>query len=85
MTTLFERFEQKTNITSERQEIVKGFVEAINSERIGTKYKPVNPKMVAIKLAETKMTKSELYWFLKKCQNATSFGKCFFGSLKCNK
>lgn len=80
---ILDRFKTpQTNIRSERAEIIKQFVDGINIERINTKYKPVTPRAVAIKLGHIK-DKRDLYYFLKKCQNADSFGKCFFGCLKC--
>ncbi len=81
MQTLFEKIETKTNINSERSEIISQFVEGINIERLGTKWEPITPRVVAVKLGHIK-NKSDLYYFLKKCQNADSFGRCFFGCLK---
>lgn len=72
-------------INSERAEIISQFVEEINNEREGTKWKPIHPRAVAVKLGHIKQ-KSDLYFFLKKCReykaNKGSFSKCFWGSLK---
>lgn len=70
-----------SNVKSERADLIRQFTDGINAERVGTKWKPVSPRGVAIKLGHIK-SKSDLYYFLKKCQNAESFGKMFFGCLK---
>lgn len=74
---------KKPKITNERQAVIKEFVDEINKERIGTKWKPITPKAVAIKLGMLKSTR-ELYEFLSECRDYKnrngSFGKRFFGS-----
>lgn len=76
---------QKTAIRSERAYIISQFVEAINVERIGTKFKPITGRAVAIKLGILK-TNQELYEFLSECKDYKnrhdSFGKRFFGGFK---
>ena len=75
-------FEQpKTNAQSERADIIRQLVEGINRERIGTQWKPVQPRVVAIKVGHLK-TNADLYYLLSICKNAKSFGACFFGSIK---
>jgi hypothetical protein len=74
---------KKPKITNERQTIIKEFVDAINRERIGTKFKPITARAVAIKLGMLKSNR-ELYEFLSECKDYKnrngSFGKRFFGS-----
>lgn len=74
---------KKPKITNERQAVIKEFVDEINKERIGTKWKPITPKAVAIKLGMLKSNR-ELYEFLSECRDYKnrngSFGKRFFGS-----
>lgn len=69
-------------ITSERQTIIKEFLDEINLERLKTKYQPMTPRAVAIKLGMLK-TNEELYQFLSECRGYKkrngSFGKRFFG------
>lgn len=76
---------QKSKITNERQDIIKQFLEEINKERIGTKFKPMTGRGVAMKLALLK-TNQELYQFLSICKDYKnrhgSFGKRFFGGAK---
>lgn len=76
----------KSTITNERQAVLKQFQDEINSERMGTKYKPVTGRAVAMKLSHIKDLQT-LYYFLSICRDAKhrrgSFSKCFFGSLKC--
>lgn len=72
---------EKTKITNERQELIKQFLDRINAERAGTKWKPLSARAVAIKVGH--IPTSELYWFFKNCEQAKcGFSKAFFGSLK---
>lgn len=77
-----------TRIKSERAWIISQFVEEINKERLGTKYKPLSGKAVAIKLSHLK-DNGTLYYFLSTCKDYRnrhgSFSKMFFGSLKVNR
>ena len=66
---------------SERAELIGKFVEGINRERVGTKWAPVTPRLVAIKVGHLK-TNGDLYFLLKQCEQGKSFGKVFFGALK---
>ncbi len=83
---LFSKYKIETpkKINSERAEIVSKFLDEINKERIGTKFKPMTGKRVAMKLAH--VPTKDLYYFLSVCKDSKnrngSFGKCFFGSLK---
>ena len=70
-------------ITSERQDLIQHFVDKINLERIGTKFKPVIWRQINGLVAHVKV--SDLYWFYKECENAPSFSKKFFGVLKGNR
>ena len=75
----------KPNIKSERAEIVSFFIEEINKERVNTKWKPVNKKVIAIKLGVLK-SNDELREFLSECRNYKnrhgSFSKRFYGGFK---
>lgn len=71
---------QKLKITSERQELIQRFVDKINLERIGTKFKPVIWKQINGLAATCSI--SDLYWLLGECERASSFSKIFFGILK---
>lgn len=79
-----EKYQEK-KINSERASIISEFVEEINKERIGTKFKKIQPRAVAIKLGHIK-NKQDLYYFLSTCKDYKkrngSFSKCFFGALK---
>ena len=82
--SLLEKYKKqeplKKERTSERAELIKKFLFSINAERKGTKYKPMTAQGVAIKLAH--IPTEDLYFCLKSCQQAKSFGWCFFGMLK---
>lgn len=75
---------KQTKANSERALITSEFVERINRERKGTKWKPVTPRAVAIKTAHLSL--QDMYYFLSVCkQSRSGFSKCFFGLLKVNK
>ena len=67
-------------ITGERQELIQRFVDKINMERIGTKFKPVIWRQINGLVAHVKI--GDLYWFFKECEQGDSFSKKFFGILK---
>ncbi|HCB35129.1 MAG: hypothetical protein A2W52_03395 [Candidatus Taylorbacteria bacterium RIFCSPHIGHO2_02_49_25] len=67
-------------ITSERQELIQRFVDQINVERVGTKFKPVIWKQINGLIAHVKI--GDLYWLFKECGQGNSFSKKFFGILK---
>lgn len=76
---------KETKITSQRQFIISQFVEEINSERSGTKWKPCSPRSIAVKLSVLKTT-HELEMFLSECRDYKrrngSFSKRFFGGFR---
>ncbi len=67
-------------ITSERQDLIQRFVDKINLERIGTKFKPVIWRQINGLVAHVKQ--GDLYWLFKECEQGDSFSKKFFGILK---
>lgn len=67
-------------ITSERQERIQRFVDRINLERIGTKWKPVTARQINVLISFLKV--SDLYWLFSECERAPSFSKKFFGVLR---
>jgi hypothetical protein len=67
-------------ITSERQDLIQRFTDKINSERVGTKWKPVIWRQINGLVAHIKI--ADLYWFYKRCGEGDSFSKKFFGILK---
>lgn len=74
----------KTKITNKRQYILQQFIDEINKERVGSKFKAVYPKSVAIKIAHLNIV--DLEYFFSICmdckQRTGSFSKCFYGALK---
>ena len=66
------------------QGCIEEFVTEINKERIGTKWKSVTGKVIAIKLAH--IPTNDLYIFMSMCKDYKNrqgaFGKYFFGALK---
>ena len=68
-------------ITNQRQLLIKDFLDRLNQERIGTEWKPLTAKAVAIKVAH--LSDFDLKYFYKKCSDYKgSFGRAFFGCLK---
>ena len=88
MRSLFDILKEKPQIkqgaNSERASVIEEFVHEINKERIGTKYKPVSGKQIAIKLSHLKL--QDLYTFLSLAKDYKNrqgvFGKFFWGALK---
>lgn len=88
MKSLFEILEgqqnKKQGANSERASVIQQFVEEINKERLGTKYKPLSATAVAIKLAHLNL--QSLYTFLSLARDYKnrqgSFSKYVFGALK---
>lgn len=77
----------KGNIPSEkvlypRQEIIKMFVDRLNSER-GSDFKPLSPAFVASKMYTAGLkTNWDLWWFWGYCKEAKNFSKIWWWSLK---
>lgn len=64
---------------SERSELIGKFTDGVNASR-GKKYKKLTHAYVASKLAH--LSVSDLYAFLKQCEQARSFGAMFHWALK---
>lgn len=77
---------RESKITNRRQELIKEFVDSINLERQGTKYKSVTGKEIAVRLGKAQMSERELELFLSECKEYKnihgSFGKRFYGGFK---
>ena len=71
---------KKSTITSERQLIIKEFLDILNSTRHG--YPPTTPAYLATKF--TKVSNSDLKIFLADCKYAQNFSKYFWWKLKSN-
>lgn len=69
--------------TSERQELIQRFVDKINLERVGTKWKPVTARRINVLLSF--LSVRDLHWLHKTCEQRDSFSKAFFGILKSTK
>jgi hypothetical protein len=65
---------------SKRGDIVGLFIEALNAERVGTKYPPLKASRVAMMLSVFK-TCGELSQFYGSCKDAKNFSSFFFWSL----
>lgn len=70
----------KTKITNQRQYVLSLFLEEINKARVGTKYQPLRPAVLGVKLAHIKTR--ELYEFYSVCKQANCFSKKFWFELK---
>ena len=83
MEGLLEKYLQPTQkplFQSERAELIDRFVQRLNQARVGTKYKPLTPRAVAVWLSY--IPTEELYPFFRKCENAKSFSKLFWWHVK---
>lgn len=72
---------------SERGDLLDYFVEKINNDRKGTKYKPVKISYVAFRVGHLKKLQ-DLYYLKSLCDGEERRGevwsKIFFGSIKYN-
>lgn len=75
-----KQFQKEKTPRSERADLIERFLTRINAERVGTKWKPLTARAVAIKIGH--IPTEDLYYCLKQCQQSQSFGKTFFGMLK---
>lgn len=72
---------KEEKIRSQRDELVNHFVQGINKERLGTKFKPITAKQVALRLNANPHFKGqdgEIYMLLKECQQKGTFKKFFW-------
>lgn len=74
---------EKQILKHPRHKLLDEMVKAINLDRRDTKYKPITPKIVAIKTSHLSL--DDLHYLLKKMQQSSAPGKVFFGSLKVKK
>ncbi len=69
---------------SERGELLQFFLEKLNEARKGTKYKPLRPAALGVKLSH--LSVSDLYYLKSDCLDAErrgySFSKRFWWSIK---
>lgn len=61
--------------TSERAELLQFFLDKVNAARRGTKYKPLRPAALAVKLSHLKLP--DLYYLKSTCLDAERQGKPF--------
>jgi hypothetical protein len=73
----------KKRFTNERQYIIEQMVQRINSEREGTKWKPVTWKQINGMVRHLKGF--ELNWFYVEACKRANFSKYFFWALKTKK
>lgn len=66
--------EQKKSL-NERQELLKELIEVVNNERKGTKFKPMSPRVFAIKLGH--IPTNHLYFLTSVCRDMKKRGKNF--------
>jgi len=79
---LKEKEFKKTNIRSERAELLQNFLETLNRDRRDGGYKPYNPAFLSMKLSQSGLkTNSDIYSFYNQCQNARNFGAYFHWAL----
>lgn len=83
---LFLNIPTQKKVLNERQQLLNDIMCAINVERVGTKFKPLTGRAVAMKVAH--IPTKDLYYLISVCKDyknrnkSHSFSRCFFGSLK---
>jgi hypothetical protein len=74
------KFAEKSRVT-ERGDLLQYFTDRLNETRgEGTSFKKLTIRLVAVKLAHLKV--GDLYYLKSTCDNAKSFGSCFWWSIK---
>lgn len=68
------------NIRCERDEVIQKFVDRLNAARVGTKYPPLKPAAIAVKLSH--LSVSDLWAFYGQCEHARSFSRYFWWAIK---
>jgi len=69
-----------TTFQSQRAELMHTIISTINKEREGTKFKPVTPVQIGVKLKH--MSTSDMVGFVKECKQARNFSEYFWYKLK---
>lgn len=77
-----DRFKKKPvkSSRSERAELIGQFLDRLNKDRLGTKFKPLTASRLGFMLCH--MSVKELYLFLGQCKDAKHFSKYFFWRFK---
>lgn len=73
----------KEKLLYPRQELIKKFVDRLNAERDGIKYKKLSPVFIASKMYNSGLKDDlDLQWFYGYCNDARNFSKCWWWALK---
>ncbi len=76
----------KEPVLSERSELLKKFVDRLNSDRVSSGRKPLKAGVYAIKMYQSGLkSNGDLYWFYGYCNDAKNFSSCWWWSLKAQK
>jgi hypothetical protein len=73
---LLQNYKPPEKSLNPRASLIKEFIDEIDNERVGTAFKKVDPKWIAIKLGVLK-TNDELCRFLAECRDYKRSGKSF--------
>ena len=73
--SLLERKQSKLGYRTERGDLLQFFLDKLNAARKGTKYKPLTPAALAVKLSHLKLP--DLYYLKSSCLDAEREGKPF--------
>ncbi len=77
-----KKFNRKEDL-SHRAQLIKEFTEKLNREREGTKWKPLEPRSVAILLGH--LNTWDVGIFLGSCKDSKNFSARFWWGLKVKK
>lgn len=67
-------------IRGPRDELIQKFTDRLNQARVGTKFKPLTCRAVAVKLSH--LPTSDLWPFYRQCESARSFSAYFWWALR---
>ena len=78
------KIKNKSDTTvSERADIVKKFVDKLNTSRKKNGFKELPARFYAVKMAQSGLKSNfDLYWFYKYCDETKNFDKTWWWSLK---
>ena len=71
---------KKTNIKSERAYYISLFLEKLNQSRLGTKYKPLTARCIAVKVGH--ISTDDLAGFYYDCEKEKNFSKYFWWAIR---
>lgn len=81
--TILQNRKVETSTLSSRQAIIKMFIDELNNERDGKKYKPLSASFVASQMYRAGLQTDRDFWtFYGYCKEAQNFSACWWYTIK---